>query len=298
MFESLIFPGAYRKNTAGKAGFKPPQNELNLNGTTAFINQYGNKNRDLKDIPILVVFHGNNSQAEYNLEAHDKTINILRKTNQDFAVLAVEYNSYANPKIKPSEKGIKQDADNVYNALIKQGINPKNLTICGESLGSVPALHLATKHAEPKYLINSPLASTYDVAKQRLQQSNILIQLIAFPLCLLLYPFVDKLNNREQIKNVSNPENVTIFVDQKDKTLPPELHARKLERLNPAVSYLELSDTTSKSGMFHVGAPGRTMLYEELFSPTVQENKESDRWRNQEAERARNRQNSSLEASF
>jgi pimeloyl-ACP methyl ester carboxylesterase len=84
-------------------------------------------------------------------------------------VLTYDYPNYGHSsKCRPTEHGLGQAIESVYNACVEKGVDPKKILLSGHSLGSVPTLHLASR-CYVSYLgvlLFAPLASGCRVAAQ------------------------------------------------------------------------------------------------------------------------------------
>lgn len=101
------------------------------------------------DAPTLVYFHGNYRNIGNNLE------HTQRLHNLGYNVLLADYRGYGKSSGgKPSERKVFEDAETVWQYLIKQrGSQPGKTFIYGHSLGGAIAIDLAVHHPEAAGLI-------------------------------------------------------------------------------------------------------------------------------------------------
>lgn len=272
-----MYPGAYFNHNREYLKLDDDIEKIKISDRTiGWLKIFGSE-KNLNNLPIIVLFHGNASYADEQMAKHTQIINNLEKQNDNFAILSIEYSSYL-PKhesvkkhTKANQTNLEKDAQATYNYLTKtKNINPKNLTFYGESLGSYPTLFLASKNKEAnKYIVNCPLSSTQN--KILWPSNNRLLNALLLPFNILIfliaYPFIDQLNNHNNIKKAANDPNnnipIEIIADNKDRVLPPKHHAKQLEPY--ASTYTELHDTRSKSGAHHIGNTTIEHLYKTML---------------------------------
>ncbi|MGH6949509.1 MAG: alpha/beta hydrolase [Vitreimonas sp.] len=78
--------------------------------------------------------------------------------------LAVCYRGYSGSTGRPSEAGLHLDARAGYGWLIANNYTPRDIVIHGFSLGSGPAVRLATEHAARALILEAPFTGVDDVA--------------------------------------------------------------------------------------------------------------------------------------
>ena len=105
-----------------------------------------------RNLPTIIFFHGNAGNIGVRIP------NAAELFKLDANVVLVEYRGYGESKpehIKPSEKGIKADAEAVLDFVIKHPqVDPTKVFIFGRSLGGAVAFHVA-EYVERN---NKPLA--------------------------------------------------------------------------------------------------------------------------------------------
>lgn len=108
---------------------------------------------------IILLLHGNSK----NLYSYPWTniINSLSKLNVD--VFAIDYRGYGKSSGQPSFKGIYQDSDAALNYLQEHNPENKPIIIYGLSLGSIPAVKIATRDVVAGLILEGALSSTKDV---------------------------------------------------------------------------------------------------------------------------------------
>lgn len=79
-------------------------------------------------------------------------------------VLAFDYRGFGHSSGTASEQHIYEDAESAYQALIRRGISPARIILWGHSLGSAPAVELATKEPAAALVTFGAFTSIPDVA--------------------------------------------------------------------------------------------------------------------------------------
>ncbi len=138
-------------------------------------------------------------------------------TKHGFSVMAYDYRGYGLSNGQPSEANVYQDANATFNYLTDKLKIPKNrIILFGRSLGSGPAVDLASREAVAGLILESPFTSTVRVATK-----------------IKILPF-DRFDNIAKIGQVKCP--ILIFHGTKDAIIPFS-HGKQLyaEANNPKI---------------------------------------------------------------
>lgn len=79
-------------------------------------------------------------------------------------VLAFDYRGFGHSAGVASEEHIYEDAESAYQALIRRGISPDHIILWGHSLGSAPAVELASRRPAAALVLFGAFTSIPDVA--------------------------------------------------------------------------------------------------------------------------------------
>ncbi len=90
--------------------------------------------------------------------------NMQRLRAQGFAVLAFDYRGFGPSPGEPSEAGLDEGAEAALQWLLAQGVAPERIIIWGHSLGSGPAVKLATDHRAAALVTFGAFTSIPDMA--------------------------------------------------------------------------------------------------------------------------------------
>ena len=167
--------------------------------------------------PTFLIFHGN----KHNIYTFQ---NYLHTYLQDgYGMLVFDYRGYGKSGGEPSETNMYEDAQAALNFLMEQKlVSPQEIILWGFSLGSSPALYLASHHADWNFkgvILQSPFTNTTDMAfylLARSERNKILGPIISLVLRPLLW---DKTFDATQfIGQVQAP--LLIGSSNKDRTVP------------------------------------------------------------------------------
>ncbi|MEM9088502.1 MAG: alpha/beta hydrolase [Cyanobacteria bacterium P01_F01_bin.53] len=143
----------------------------------------------------LLFFHGNYGNISHNL----KRIHFHR--NLGFSVLAIDYRGYGQSigtdaqGQAPTEQTTYTDASAAWHYLTKErNIAPKNITVCGHSLGGAIAINLAIQHPHMARLI---VKSSFTTMKDAVLAKEIYS---LFPVELMLTEIFDSLGKVKQLQ--------------------------------------------------------------------------------------------------
>jgi uncharacterized protein len=80
------------------------------------------------------------------------------------SVLSFDYRGFGHSSGVASEQHMYEDAETAYQALIRRGISPAHIILWGHSLGSAPAVELATRRPAAALVLFGAFTSIPDVA--------------------------------------------------------------------------------------------------------------------------------------
>lgn len=109
----------------------------------------------------LLVFHGNAENIGYGLPR----LKVFSRLGTN--LLAVDYRGYGKSEGSPNETGLYRDAEAAYRYLVeRRHIEPGNIFVYGQSLGSAVAIDLASRHECGGLIAESPFTSVLEVARR------------------------------------------------------------------------------------------------------------------------------------
>jgi len=109
--------------------------------------------------PVVIYFHGNGGHIGYRAER------LRRLAAEGYGVLLTEYRGYAGNPGRPCERGLYHDAEAALDFLANEQIASSRLVLWGESLGTGPAVYLASRHPVGAVVLEAPFTSITAAAR-------------------------------------------------------------------------------------------------------------------------------------
>ncbi len=229
----IIFLQLYTKYIESKSIFFPLKNievypsEIGLTFEDIYLSPFNNLKLNgwfipAKDATYTILFlHGNGGNISHRLEK----VKILLECKVN--IFLVDYRGYGKSTLKPSEKGIYDDAKIFYDYLIKEKkIIPNNIIVYGESLGTAVAIDLASKENIRALILEGAFDSARSMAKK-------------------LYPFIpsflfsDIFNSFKKIEKIKIDK---LFIHSKnDEIIPIEMSRRLYNHAPKPKMFIEVT---------------------------------------------------------
>jgi len=152
----MYFPDPVRVEPSAFALAGVEERELKADGAI-LVAWYG---RSAPGQPTLLYFHGNAG----NLASRSERVR--KYVERGIGILMLSYRGYGGSTGSPSERANVADAKVAYDALIRDGLAPKDIILYGESLGSGVAVQLAAEKPVGALILDAPYTSIVDVAAQ------------------------------------------------------------------------------------------------------------------------------------
>lgn len=111
--------------------------------------------------PTLLYFHGNGGSLATRAERIRKYLGLGR------GMFMMTYRSYGGSTGSPSEAANVADAKLAYDTLVKSGVEPKDIIIYGESIGSGVAVQVAAEKPALALVLDAPYTRLVDIAAER-----------------------------------------------------------------------------------------------------------------------------------
>jgi fermentation-respiration switch protein FrsA (DUF1100 family) len=157
--------------------------------------------------PVIAYFHGNGGHVGYRAER------LRRFAREGYGVLLAEYRGYAGNPGLPCEDGLFADGEAALDFLADAGIDPAEIVVWGESLGSGVAVYLAARHKVAAVILEAPYTSVAAAAQRH-------------------YPFVpaallvrDRFDSLSRVGRVTAP--LLVLHGERDMVVPAR-HGRAL----------------------------------------------------------------------
>lgn len=192
--------------------------------------------------------HGNAESAFSAVQVlHCKQLRAL-----GLSVLSFDYRGFGHSPGVASEQHIYEDAESAYEALVRRGISPARIIIWGHSLGSAPAVELATQRPAALLVLFGAFTSIPDAAAA------------TYPYLPVRWVAGIHMDSLQRIPNVHIPVIVAHSVD--DTLIPFQEGQRLYAAAHPPKRFLALRGPSTDRFGGHVDA-----LYDhlELLAPQL-----------------------------
>lgn len=164
--------------------------------------------------PTVVYFHGNGAAWPSSVAATDRMV------LEGYGVLAAEYRGYRGNPGRPSEHGLYADGRAAIAFLERRGVEPAEIVLVGNSIGSGVATQIATEIRPRALVLISPFASLSRLVGERFRW---------LPTGILLH---DRFENVDKIAAVDAP--ILVLHGDADSLIPAS-HAFALAEAEPSV---------------------------------------------------------------
>ena len=117
-------------------------------------------------MPTILYFHGNGAHWQSSVNASDRLV------AEGYGLFAAEYRGYGGNPGKPDEQGLYRDGRAALAWLQARGVEPGELGIAGNSLGSGVATQMAAENTPHALVLVSPFASAGPAAPRRCRYAD------------------------------------------------------------------------------------------------------------------------------
>ena len=170
-------------------------------------------------LPTVLFFHGNGMVWPDGIYVTELL------ASRGYGMLLAEYRGYnGNPGV-PTEQGLYHDGRAALAFLQDEGIPSDEVILAGLSVGSGPAVQLATEHKVRAVILISPLASVTATASA------------AYPWLPARWLLRDRYDNLAKLPRVDAP--VLILHGDADELIP-HAHAEQLAAVNPRAEFVSV----------------------------------------------------------
>ena len=153
--------------------------------------------------PTLLYFHGNAGGLA------NRAGRFARYRAAGYGLFAVSYRGYGGSSGRPSESANISDAVLAYEALRRRGIEPDDIVVYGESLGSGVAVALAAQRQVGTIVLDAPYTSIVDIAAGQ------------YPFLPVRTLLTDRYESDKLIRQVTAP--ILILHGARDTIIPVEM---------------------------------------------------------------------------
>lgn len=216
----LFRPKKLDKNYKSKLNNITNELKQNINKNVT-LKEYNIKTKDNKKINLLYLKNPNSKS--FILYSHGNSGNIyggsmhiLEALGKYSSIVLFDYRGYGKSTGNPTEKGVFEDINCVWNFMIKDlNIKPNHITLYGRSLGASAVAHLGHKICNNKktkphsVIMQSGFSSVY----------NMLNDIKLNNLSYLFYPIINNFNSEKFIKEIGNKVPILISHSPDDEVI-------------------------------------------------------------------------------
>ncbi len=172
--------------------------------------------------PTILYFHGNGEGLINRAERMGK----YQAKGYGFVIPA--YRSFAGSTGTPSEEALIADSHLAYDYLLNQNLNPENIVVFGESLGTAVAVQLATAVKVGAVVLESPFTSAVKVGALR------------YPFLPVGHLMKDQYRSDQYITRIKVP--VLVVHGGRDRVVPLEMGRKIFELANEPKEFILLPE--------------------------------------------------------
>jgi len=176
--------------------------------------------RAIEGKPTILFFHGNGGAVYHR--AH----RFRGLMASGFGVFMLGYPGYGGSDGRPSERAFLEGAQVAYQYLRDAGLEPGDIVIYGESIGSGVAVQLATKVGAKALVLEAPLSSAADVVREH------------YPWLLAGFLIKDAYRSIDYIDRIDMP--LLVMHGEKDQIIPLELGKTLFEEALDPKTFINL----------------------------------------------------------
>jgi len=162
--------------------------------------------------PTLLYFHGNGGALEY------RSASIRRYLNRGRGIFMMSYRGYSGSSGLPSEVANVADAKLAYDTLVREGVNPRDIILYGESLGTGVAVQVASEKKVSGVILDSPFTSMVELAEK------------FYPWLPVSFLLKDRYDTMRHIRDVRAP--VFVIHGESDDVVPLDMGRRVFAAAN------------------------------------------------------------------
>lgn len=180
--------------------------------------------------PVFLYLHGN---AGTRSGGHRVQLYKVLSEKVDSHVIAFDYRGYGDSSnVSPTEPGLVEDTQRVYEWLLKHDVNPSRIFIWGHSLGTgvgVAFTHKLTSSVPAALILEAPFTRIIDAAKHH--PLSIFHRYMPFFEELIAKPIGDKDTGFDSVNRISRVKCPILILHAEDDGFVPFEHGKKLHEV-------------------------------------------------------------------
>ena len=170
--------------------------------------------------PTILFFHGNGGAISHR--AH----RFRGFMASGYGIFMLGYPGYGGSEGRPSEGSFLEAARIAYEYLRREGLDPGDVVIYGESIGSSVAVQLAATVDAKALVLEAPMSSAVDVAREH------------YPWLLAGYLMKDSYRSIDLVDSVDMP--MLVMHGENDRIVPIELGQKLFDRAQEPKTFVRI----------------------------------------------------------
>jgi hypothetical protein len=170
--------------------------------------------------PTVLFFHGNGGAV--NHRAH----RFRELMSEGYGIFVLGYPGYGGNNGHPSELSFREGSTLAYEYLRNSGVSADDIVIYGESIGSGVAVQLAASVKARGLILEAPMSSTIDVAREH------------YPYLLVSFLLKDTFQSIDYIEHIDMP--LLVMHGNSDQIIPIRVGRKLFENAKDPKTFIEL----------------------------------------------------------
>ncbi len=170
--------------------------------------------------PVVLVLHGNAGAVQH------RGYRVRELAEVGYGTFLVGYPGFGGNAGEPGEESLVAVAHKAYEYLRAEGYTASDIIIWGESIGTAVAVQLAAKVDARTLILEAPMSSVADVAKEH------------YPLLFARMFLKDKFLSTDYIDRINMP--LLVMHGDKDRVIPIEMGRKLFEHASQPKSFVVL----------------------------------------------------------
>jgi len=191
---------------------------LQTNANVKLISWYG---RARFGRPTVLFFHGNGGAVSHRAHRFRELM------AEGYGIFVLGYPGYGGNNGHPSESSFREVSTLSYEYLLNAGVSAADIVIYGESIGSGVAVQLAASVEARGLILEAPMSSTIDVAREH------------YPYLLVNLLLKDTFQSIDYIEHIDMP--LLVMHGSRDRIIPIRIGRKLFEKAADPKTFIELS---------------------------------------------------------
>jgi pimeloyl-ACP methyl ester carboxylesterase len=172
--------------------------------------------------PTILFFHGNGGAVSHRAQRFRELM------AEGFGIFALGYPGYGGNNGRPSESSFLEASTLSYEYLRNSGVAADDIVIYGESIGSGVAVQLAASVEARALILEAPMSSTIDVAREH------------YPYLIARFLLRDTYQSVDYIEQINMP--LLVMHGSRDQVIPIGIGRKLFQKAKDPKTFIELKE--------------------------------------------------------